>query len=382
MTEVLDDGEFWLLPQFLTDDDGVKATTNTKNLKDSEGLFPYEFSCGFGSFGFSSDLSSPVESVLGSTETESDGEDYLAGLTRQMAYSTLKDDSFRMDPAFAYENPKGWVLSSSPQSTMCSLPSGCGCKQGSSRGSPNCQSRVSSPPATWDLLYAAAGKVKRLRMNEETYVGFSNRGLLGPSATKPSTNLDASGFYPRQSLPHSKLRTTLFQQLKQDQLKKQRNALVWGGLTQQQQKHVVQNRGRYDNRTLGLSPSAWAPLQQQQPQPPNGSGMRAVFLGNQNGKRERVGTGVFLPRRVGNSSELYKNPSCSTVLVPVRVAQALNLNRDEVGAQLQLHHPGFNSSFTSDAAASRPLRGWNFVRNQRQQQDISHEVRLPQEWTY
>jgi hypothetical protein len=31
---------------------------------------------------FSSDLSSPIESVVGSTETESDEEDYLAGLTR------------------------------------------------------------------------------------------------------------------------------------------------------------------------------------------------------------------------------------------------------------------------------------------------------------
>jgi len=30
---------------------------------------------GFGSFGFSSDLSSPVESMVGSTETESDEED-------------------------------------------------------------------------------------------------------------------------------------------------------------------------------------------------------------------------------------------------------------------------------------------------------------------
>jgi len=30
--------------------------------------------------------------VVGSTETESDEEDYLAGLTRQMAHSTLEDD--------------------------------------------------------------------------------------------------------------------------------------------------------------------------------------------------------------------------------------------------------------------------------------------------
>ncbi|KAK8600147.1 hypothetical protein V6N12_050005 [Hibiscus sabdariffa] len=389
MAEVLDDAQFWLPPQFLTDDDffvdGVKATTDTKNLKDSESLFPYEFTGRFGSFGFPPDLSSPVESVLGSTETESDGEDYLAELTRQMAHSTLKDDSLRMDPAFASENPKGWVLSSSPQSTLCPLPSGCGCKQVSSRGSPNYQSRVSSPPATWDLLHAAAGEVERLRMKEEKYVGFSNRGLSGPPDIKPSPNLDASGVYP-----HNKLRTTHFQQLKQENLMKQQNALAWGRMKQQQQNHVIQNRVRYGYRTLGLPPSAWPPLQQQQqqqPQPPNWSGMRAVFLGNPNGKRECVGTGVFLPRRVGNSSEPRKKPACSTVLVPARVAQALNLNLDQVGAQSQPHNPRFNSSFTSDAAAMRLRSGGNFVGNQRQknlrpQQEISHEVRLPQEWTY
>ncbi|PPD76006.1 hypothetical protein GOBAR_DD27071 [Gossypium barbadense] len=277
MAEVLDDGEFSLPSQFLTDDgffaDGVKTTNNTNNLKDgfgleldgSKSLFPFEIPGGFGSLGLSPDLGSPVESVLGSTETESD-EDYLAGLTRQMAHSTLEDDSRRNDRSFAAENTK---------STLCALPSGCGCKQGSSRASPNCQSRVSSPPGTWDLLYAAAGEVERLRMNEEGYGGFSNRGLLGPPARKPSPNLDVSGFYTQQSLSHNKLRTTHFQQLKQQQLMKQQNALAWGGLKQQQENHVVQNRGRYA-RTLGLAPSAWPPLQQQQqPQPPNGSGMRA-----------------------------------------------------------------------------------------------------------
>ncbi|GMI71380.1 hypothetical protein like AT3G54000 [Hibiscus trionum] len=379
MAEVLDDGEFWLPPQFLTDDDffvdGVKATNNTKNLKDGESLLPYEFPGGFGSFGFSSDLSSPVESVLGSAETESDEEDYLAGLTRQMAHSTLEDDSRRID---ASENPKGWVLSSSPQSTLCALPSGCGCKEGSSRGSPNCQSRVSSPPATWDLLYAAAGEVERLRMNEETYGGFSNRGLLGPPARNPSPNLDASGLYPQQSFSHNKLRATHFQQRMKEQ-----NALVWGGLKRQQQNHVVQNRGRYGIGTLGLSPSAWPPLKQQQ-HPPNGSGMRAVFLGNPNGKRQCAGTGVFLPRRIGNSSEPRKKSACPTVLVPARVAQALNLN---LGAQAQLHHPGFIPSFSSDAAALRHQDGGSVVGNRRQrnprpQQEISNEVRLPQEWTY
>ncbi|XP_021289286.1 uncharacterized protein LOC110420335 [Herrania umbratica] len=409
MADVLDDGEFWLPPEFLTDDDlfldKSKAENNHKNPKDGFGLeldgskswFPYEFRHGFGSFGFSSDLSSPIESVVGSTETESDEEDYLAGLTRQMAHSTLEDDPRRNDRVFASENSKGWVLSRSPQSTLCAIGSGCGCKQGSSRGSPNCQSRVSSPPGTWDLLYAAAGEVARMRMNEESYGGFNNRGLLGPPARKPSPNLDVSGYYPpHQSLSHQKLQAAQFQQLKQQQLMKQQNASVWGVQKQQHQHHhhVVQNRGRNSNsnRPLGLSPSAWPPLQQpqqqqQQPQPQNGSGMRAVFLGNPTAKRECAGTGVFLPRRIGTPGETRKKPACSTVLLPARVVQALNLNLDEIGAQPQLH-PRFNASFTADSDAALRLRSGGNVfsnhkqRNFRPQQGMSQEVRLPQEWTY
>ncbi|XVE96967.1 hypothetical protein REPUB_Repub02eG0269800 [Reevesia pubescens] len=290
---------------------------------------------------------------------------------------------------------QGWVLSCSPQSTLCALRSGCGCKQGLSGGSPNCQSRVSSLPGTWDLLYAAAGEVARMRMNEESsYGGFNNRGLLGPPARKPPSNLDVPGFYaPHQSLAHQKLQATQFQQPKQHQLMKQQNASVWGGEKQQlhqQQHQVVQNRGRNNNRSLGLSQSAWPSLQQQQPQTQtqNGSGMRAVFLGNSTGKRKCSGTGVFLPRRVGAPTEPRKKPACSTVLLPARVVQALNLNIDEIGAQPQIRHPRFNSSLTADSDAALRLRsGGNVFGNQKQrnfrpQQGINHELRLPQEWTY
>ena len=57
---------------------------------------------GFGSFGTSSNLSSPVESVVNSSETESDEEDYLVGLTRQMARSTLADPAFWFDKSKVY----------------------------------------------------------------------------------------------------------------------------------------------------------------------------------------------------------------------------------------------------------------------------------------
>jgi hypothetical protein len=98
--------------------------------------------------------------------------------------------------------------------------------------------------------------------------------------------------------------------------------------------------------------------------------MRAVFLTPPGAKRERNGTGVFLPRPAGAPAEPKKKTSaslqillpsfwpfcllnprslvakysswfgvsgvtagCSTVLVPARVVQALNLNLDDLGAQ-------------------------------------------------
>ncbi|GMJ03159.1 hypothetical protein like AT3G54000 [Hibiscus trionum] len=411
MAEVLDDCEFQLPSHFLTDDDlfagkSKAESNNSKKLEDGFGLdldastrslFSCEFPNGFGSLGFSSGPSSPVESVVGSTETESDEEDYLAELTRQMAHSTLDDGVRRNNRAFASENPKGWVLSSSPQSTLCPLRNGCGCMHGTSRGSPTFPSRVPSPPGTSDLLYAAAGEVARMRMSEELYGGFNNRALLRSPAAKFSQNVDVSGFCPPpQSLSHLKLQAAQFQILKQQQqLMKQQNASIWGGQKQQQPQpfhhhQVVQSRVRSNNgtnRPMGLSHSAWPPLQQQN-QMPNGSGMRAVFLGNPTVKRECAGTGVFLPRRIGAPPEPRKKPaSCPTALLPARVVQALNLNLDDIGAQPQVH-PRYNPNFTAetDACLKIPSGGNAFgnqkQRNFRQNQGITHEVGLPQEWTY
>lgn len=89
--------EFWLPPEFLTGDDvfmGFKG--NSKGEGNERKMyfgcdFQNEFSYGFNMFGPHSDLSSPVESVVGSTETESDEEDYITELTRQMAQSTLEN---------------------------------------------------------------------------------------------------------------------------------------------------------------------------------------------------------------------------------------------------------------------------------------------------
>lgn len=90
MAEELYDGKFWLPPQFLTDDDLLMDFKNKRN---------DNFSFGFNgnSFGPNSDLSSPVESVTGSTETESDEDDYLSEVARKLLQSTLQDSKITLD---------------------------------------------------------------------------------------------------------------------------------------------------------------------------------------------------------------------------------------------------------------------------------------------
>lgn len=81
MADKLDEPEFWLPSEFLTDEDILMD--NKENVSKLLGLcFPTEFPYDYGS----SILNSPVESVVGSTETESDEEDLLlTGLTRQLS---------------------------------------------------------------------------------------------------------------------------------------------------------------------------------------------------------------------------------------------------------------------------------------------------------
>ncbi|XP_052177053.1 uncharacterized protein LOC127791235 [Diospyros lotus] len=388
MAQGLDDCEFWLPPQFLTDDDILMdfkpVNLNGKNAGSNAGsFFPFDYPSGFGSFGPSSEQGSS----LSSTETESDEEDYLAELTRKMAHSTLQDDFC--------DAQKVWPMAGSPQSTLCGVLGGCGCKQGSSRGSPNC---VSPPPApfpadrqdgAWDLLHAAAGEVARMKLMEDSVAFAQNRGLLGPPGKQnPNSNI---GFHSNQALSYRQLQVAQFQQLKQQQMMKQQGSAIWGqakpvGLYQQNQTHqMVQNRARNNGRPLGLSQSAWPTLQQsQQQQPPNSTGMRAVFLGNAGAKKECAGTGVFLPRRLSSSTEARKKPACSTVLLPDRVVQALKLNLEAMDAQSQVQ-TRYSGTFSFDYdAASRHRNNvaLSQKRNVRPQPAMNPEFRLPQEWTY
>lgn len=254
----------------------------------------------------------------------------------------------------------------SPQSTLCGLPkSGQESPNGgASKGTSPPSSPLEQKPADpWDLLYEAAGQVARMRAANSMPVqanpyGFNGqRGFAPPPARKPSpppiappsaTKVPAGGghYHPfahlvsqRQmqaaqvrvlspkipqlyrcvcSVPVALTLPSLFPSpvglqfhlLKQQQLLKlQRErqfaaAAAWSARQGACAKPVGCGGG---DAPLGLNPAAWPPLQkpqQQQHAPaPPASGMRAVFLTPPGAKRERNGTGVFLPRPAGAPAE-------------------------------------------------------------------------------
>ncbi|GKE98822.1 hypothetical protein Tco_0022173, partial [Tanacetum coccineum] len=99
MAQELLDGEFWLPPEFLNDDDFVTGKPTS-----GKGFY--------------------VESFLGSNETESDEEDYLNlnGLIRQFENTSFQDHFWKSESNLKFENKGTRVMSGSPQSTLC------GCK--------------------------------------------------------------------------------------------------------------------------------------------------------------------------------------------------------------------------------------------------------------
>lgn len=348
MAEKFEDGEFWLPAEFLDEDFFVKESRPAEERGNRPSYTGGDIMM----------------------ESESEEEDYIAGLTRQMAHSFLGDEKV----SSATNNSK--IMGTSPQSTL----SDAGAWSASSRGSPNGPSQVSSPPSTpldqskddaWDLLYAAAGQVGRMKQNEQITHG---RGLLIPPK-KPLANakIPPASTYRSCSpfLTQQQLRVAQFQQLKRDQMIKQHLSAAWGG---------GENRAARNNRTMNVSPFTWPPLHRRQ----QGSGMRALFLNSSGTRRESAGTGVFLPRRAGGAhNDIRKKPACSSVLLPAKVVHALNLNLEETEI-----YPRYPTYFSFDHNTSSH-RGDVSIPLQKPQQRrpppsfvSGHEVRLPQEWTY
>lgn len=143
---------------------------------DSEVWLPYEFPYEYG-------VSSPV-----STETESsdEEEDFLAGLTQRLSHSTLLHDTTQKQRQLT----KTRDLAGSPQSTLTGMGGRCG---GSGDGSPNSHSGVPSDP--WEVIYAAAGQVARLKMHAQvSQLHFQNNQYQVSYNLLQSSNI-SSGFF-------------------------------------------------------------------------------------------------------------------------------------------------------------------------------------------
>lgn len=126
-----------------------------------------------------------------------------------------------------------------------------------------------------------------------------------------------------------------------------------------------------------------------------GSGMKAVFLDSNGSSRESGGTGVFLPRGTGNSidSKKKKKPGFSTVLLPYRVVQALNLTIQNMNVQSPVRDL---DRWKNGSICGRKIENNNHISGNGwsdQQKEPFHsvnsnnrslhpEISLPQDWTY
>lgn len=367
MAREFDDLGYWLPSEFLTDED-LLTDFESDRLKTRR--FD-DFSFGFGnSLSFNSDLSSPADTVTSPTETESEDDDLVSELTRKLAQSTLRNSNFS-----SHHTSKGLKLSGSPQSTLC------GCKFGLN-GSPNSVSGVCSPPDAEDYLrrdylYAAAEEAVRMRMIEETAAFYSSKLL--PPQVKPSPSPTA-GFYPNQARSQNHFSSQFLQAAKHHQQQMLKKG-VYGPRVTEFQLHNGR-RNCDDGRAHGLSMAAWPGLQ------PPSSGARAVYLGEPEPKKERTGTGVFLPKRFGSIPAVSRKKSgCPTVLLPEKVVHALNLDVESMDAHLQRSIDYGTWNFDYDAAAALKHRNNVMMvgqqrRNLAAQAAMSQQLRLPQDWTY
>jgi len=338
------------------------------------------------------DFFSEEEKAAVAARSESDEEEGLGGLSRRVAGLLVGnakgaggDDS---SPA------KAEVMAGSPQSILCGLAA-------SGEESPNgVASQVSSAPSSpleqqpadpWDVLHQAAGQVARLRSDSipvpKNAAAHHGHAIVvpakQPAAPAPAAPKAAGAdYYQPNNLLEQRRKVAQFNALKQQQmLKHQREqelaaaaAAAWGA------------RICGPKRTTGycaappaLNPSAWPPLQKPQQPPASAAGMRALFLAPPGAKRECAGTGVFIPRQAGALPEPKKKPACSTVLLPARVVQALNLNVEDLGAR-PIYPGGF--ALDHDALVSRSNALVASRSSQLPGGGAALELNLPQEWTY
>ncbi|KAG7036954.1 hypothetical protein SDJN02_00574 [Cucurbita argyrosperma subsp. argyrosperma] len=299
---------------------------------------------------------SPVESEIGSFEIESDkddgdggDEDYTAELSRRMAQFMLQDDDNSSTARFQSEiQNKSWGLSGSPISTLWSP---LGSSNGSSYGSPEGPSKEPSPPTT-----PMVAERRGLDISQNVFTKLEKM-------KKVSTNGKSIQTRPQDEENGS-------------------------SSSSKDQTRALKNQRRKQNQQF-IKQKGSAAIMAKQAQ---GSSSQ----GNSGGKPGGLsGTGVFLPRHVNyNRSAPSPQPpqppkktGSSTVLIPVRVLQALQLHYNRMDDETRQKITGFTALreaaagvriATQTVKKSQPVAAAAAAEAATSQTDID----LPQEWTY
>lgn len=286
-------------------------------------------------------------------------EDFITELTHQMSQFMLQediDDSFDFSSiaSQSHNSELSWDLISSPDSTLWSPVS---CNQGSSEGS----SQNSSPPATpcWKTkTYAnvVKGVEKNTKKLKETATSKQNHG--SDIQSFKSSNIDR----------FSSHKALIEEQIKAIELRNKH-------YIKQQQHALSQKQGNGGNCTRPRPHlTRPAPLQTS-----GGGMMQAVFLG---GSGSRSGTGVFLPRAgtvvAPSESTKKKGKGCSTVLIPARVVQALQLHFDKTAPKV-VGVPPLRDLVLNHREGMFSLENHQSTKAAT---DVQNDMILPQEWTY
>lgn len=304
-------------------------------------------------------------------------DDFITELTHQMSQFMLQeediDDSFDFSSiaSQSHNSELSWDLISSPDSTLWSPVS---CNQGSSEGS----SQGSSPPATpcWKTK-TYANVVKGFQNNtmkhNEKAISKHNHG--SDIQIGKSSNVDR----------FSSHKALIEEQIKAIESRKKHYITDIMQQQKQQQQHALsqkQNEAKEKEINGGncTRPRPRPHLPRLAPLQTSGGGMmQAVFLG---GSGSRSGTGVFLPRAgtvvVPSESTKNKGKGCSTVLIPARVVQALQLHFDKTAPKV-VGIPPLRDLVLNHREGMFSLENHQSTKAAT---EVQNDMILPQEWTY
>ncbi|KAF1885225.1 hypothetical protein Lal_00029114 [Lupinus albus] len=130
------------------------------------------------------------------------------------------------------------------------------------------------------------------------------------------------------------------------------------------------NSGQQRNRPIRPAPTFHKTVSEKQ----------ALFLDGSASRATSCGTGVFLPRGGTGVPSNRPGKGCSTVLIPARVVQALQLHFDQMAATpgpKVVGYPPLHDVIVSNRDGMYSLQSRQSVKAKNQ-----NEMTLPQEWTY